>query len=139
MSATNTPLPDFEGPPVVEVALAIQFKRLERLRAAHLGLLWSKFRDRGFPRTEDHGPLEPASERFDRNAVQPQLGIDVRVFDVPPLPRVWFLNEGGTQLIQFQPDRFVERQPVDLVVAAALAKAFSRPRGVAPLALGRQL
>ena len=107
MSAPTPPLPDFERPPVIEVALSVQFKRLEALRSAHLGLLWAKFRPEGFPRTEDHAPLEPAFERFDPNLLRTQLGIEVRASDLPPLPRVWFLNEAGSELIQIQRDRFV--------------------------------
>jgi uncharacterized protein (TIGR04255 family) len=104
MSPTATP--EFDHPPVIEVALSVQFRRLERLRSAHLGSLWAKFRHR-LPRTEDYAPLEPAFERFDQNRAQPKLGVEVRAYDVPPLPRAWFLNEGGTELIQVQPDRFV--------------------------------
>src|ERR1700691_5158974 len=103
---STTPPPEFVRPPVIEVALSVQFRRLERLRSAHLGSLWAKFRHR-FPRTEDYAPLEPAFERFDQNRNQPKLGGEVRAYDVPPLPRAWFLNEGGTELIQVQPDRFV--------------------------------
>jgi uncharacterized protein (TIGR04255 family) len=98
--------PEFDHPPVIEVALSVQFKRLEHLRSAHLGSFWAKFQHR-FPRTEDHAPLEPSFEKFDQSRNQPKLGVEVRAFDVPPLPRAWFLNEGGTELIQIQPDRFV--------------------------------
>jgi uncharacterized protein (TIGR04255 family) len=106
MSEPPAQPPEFGQPPVVEVALSVQFKRLEHMRSAHLGLLWDKFRHQ-FPRTEDYGPLPPAYERFDQSPTQPQLGVEIRAYDVPPLPRAWFLNEGGTELIQIQPDRFM--------------------------------
>src|SRR5208283_4945721 len=106
MAALTTQTPEFDRPPVIEVALSVQFKRLDQLRSAHIGLLWSRFRKR-FPRTEDHGPLQPAFETFDRKPTQLQLGVEVQTYDVPPLPRAWFLNETGTELVQVQPDRFI--------------------------------
>jgi uncharacterized protein (TIGR04255 family) len=100
-------LPDFERPPVVEVALSLQFRPLELLRSAHLGLLWSGFRNTGFSRVEDHGELEPVFEDFDAKP-SPRIGVRMRAFDdAPPLPRIWFLNESQNELIQFQRDRFI--------------------------------
>ena len=65
-SGTMTPtLPDFERPPVVQVALSLQLRPLELLRSAHLGLLVSVFRSERFPRIEDRGELEPVFEAFD--------------------------------------------------------------------------
>jgi len=98
-------LPDFERPPVVEVVLSVQFEGLETLRTAHLGLLWAEFRDR-FPKTEEQGPLLSVIERFDRPSA-PQVGLRVETMFTPPVPRIWFLNESGTELIQVQTDRFI--------------------------------
>lgn len=97
-------LPDFSDPPVVEVALGVQFEPLE-LRSAHIGLWWQKIRDR-FPRIEEQAPLDPAIERFG----VPRARVAKLRFEMttkPPVPRSWFLNEEGTELIQLQPDRFV--------------------------------
>jgi uncharacterized protein (TIGR04255 family) len=99
--------PDFERPPVIEVALSLQFRPLELLRSAHLGLMWSNFRSEGFSRVEDHGELEPVFEDFDAKP-SPRVGVRMHAFDdAPPLPRIWFLNEGQNELIQFQRDRFI--------------------------------
>ena len=98
-------LPDFEHPPVVEVALAVQFEGLSALRTPQLGLLWERFRDR-FPRVEEHPPLEPVFERFGVRGV-PRGSIQVEMLRKPPVPRCWFLNESGTKLIQVQQDRFM--------------------------------
>jgi uncharacterized protein (TIGR04255 family) len=96
-------LPDFENPPVVEVALSVQFERLTDLHAAHLGLLWSQFKDR-FPRTEEHPPREAVIEQF---GVFSPRRVKVQLQTVMPVPRVWFLNEQSTEIIQLQPDCFV--------------------------------
>jgi hypothetical protein len=79
-------LPDFEKPPVVEVALSLQFRPLELLRSAHLGLLWSVFRSRGFSRVEDYGELEPVFEDFDAKP-SPRVGVRMQDFDDAPLFR----------------------------------------------------
>ena len=101
------PLPEFDQPPVVEVAISLQFKVLEPLRAPYLGLLWSVFRKEGYSRVEEHGELEPAFEEFEANSV-PTVGIRMQTFDdAPPPPRVWFLNEAHNELIQVQRDRLI--------------------------------
>lgn len=104
MKGTGSPLPDFNNPPVVEVALSVQFDPLPDLRTPQLGLLWQEFRD-AFPVTQEHAPLEPITERFDLPRTRSDPRIDFR--ESPPLPRCWFLNAAETELIQVQPDRFV--------------------------------
>lgn len=96
-------LPDFDAPPVVEVSLSVQFDPLPNLRATQIGLLWNQFRDR-FPKTEEHGPIDPQFELFgQQKSTRPRL----ELMETPPLPRFWFLNEAGTELIQVQNDRFI--------------------------------
>lgn len=100
------PLPEFENPPVVEVAIALQFSPLERLSSPHLGLLWGRLKSFGYVVVEEHKALEPAFEEFkpqDRGKVR--VRVDAAA-DQPPA-RVWFLNESGNELIQVQRDRFV--------------------------------
>jgi uncharacterized protein (TIGR04255 family) len=105
MSHRRPPLPDFGNPPVVEVALSVQFERLSALRAAYFGLLWTKFRDT-FPLVEDHPPLDAAIEMFGtRVTPRPPIRF-VHGAQEPPL-RVWFLNQTRTELIQVQQDRLV--------------------------------
>jgi uncharacterized protein (TIGR04255 family) len=96
-------LPDFSNPPVVEVALSVQFERLTELHAAHLGLVWRLFKDR-FPKTEEHPPREVVSEPF---GVFTPPRVRIQLEKGMPIPRVWFLNERGTELIQLQQNCFV--------------------------------
>ncbi|RPI87569.1 MAG: TIGR04255 family protein [Planctomycetaceae bacterium] len=98
-------LPHFENPPLTEVALSLQFETLEGLRTPQIGLVWAQFRDR-FPLTEEHTPLDAIVERFG----VPRAGtaeMRLQMLESPPVPRVWFLQPGGAELIQVQPDRFV--------------------------------
>jgi uncharacterized protein (TIGR04255 family) len=99
-------LPDFSDPPVTETVLSVQFDRLSDLRAAHFGLYWSEIRYR-FPKTEEHGEL-PVQIEQPPDTPQPIVGIQFEALDAPPIPRVWFVDEEGTQLIQVQRDRFIK-------------------------------
>jgi uncharacterized protein (TIGR04255 family) len=102
---TNRSLPDFDNPPLTEVALSVQFESLEQLRTPQIGLLWAEFRTR-FPITQEHAPLDPVVERFGI----PRTGtpeVRLQMLESPPLPRVWFVNSTGTELIQVQKDRFI--------------------------------
>ena len=95
-------LPDFENPPLVEVAISIQFDPLPDLQVPQIGLLWSIFRER-FPKTEQHSPFSPVIEKFGPPS-QPKTQLEIST--IPPAPRCWFLNEDGSELIQVQLDRF---------------------------------
>lgn len=92
-------LPEFDRPPLVEVALAAGFPPQLGLRQAHLGVIWAAFRN-DYPVVQDHPPLEP---------LMPQgvPGFTINITNAPPLHRSWFLSPDGDKLIQVQADRFV--------------------------------
>ena len=104
MSSLDVALPNFTDPPVVEVALAVQFEPLTNLRTPQIGLLWTNFRKR-FPKIEEHLPLDPMMERFGVKG-EPTVRVRLEMRHNPPVPRCWFLNDAGTELIQVQQDRF---------------------------------
>jgi uncharacterized protein (TIGR04255 family) len=96
-------LPNFEQPPVVEVALAVMFEEVN-LRSAQVGLLWQeRFRDR-FPNTEDRPlvalPLERERDRIAIGLTPP--------FEFLALPKIltWLVNPTGTEFLQVQHNRF---------------------------------
>lgn len=103
MSERPESLPEYQRPPVVEVALAVQFDPEPQLRQGHLGLFWSEIIE-NYPKVRDQPPLDPVSERFDDGGV---LTFQLEILDVPPLHRAWFGNDDDTRLIQIQSDRFV--------------------------------
>ena len=96
-------LPDFNKPPVTETILSLQFAPIAKMTAVHVGVLWQRFREQ-FPLVEEHPPLPPISEKF--GPAIPS-GLDIRIEEGPPIPRVWFMNESKTELIQVQTDRFI--------------------------------
>jgi len=96
-------LPDFRKPPVAETALSLQFEAISGLTSAHLGVLWERFRQ-DLPLIEEHSPLPPVFEKFEPPSPSQ---VEVMIEEKPPLPRVWFLNESKTELIQMQSNRFI--------------------------------
>lgn len=98
VTARPSDLPDFEHPPLVEVALSVQFEPLP-LQIRHLAMLWDMCRSE-FPEWHDEVPIAPAFELFGDGSW------DAR-FRSAQLPRALFRNPGGTELKQYQADRFV--------------------------------
>jgi len=109
-------LPEFERPPVAEVVLGIQFDPVVEMAAAHLGAVWGIFRNE-FPKTEDRHPLASTFEKFDAPREKGSVQLNLELGARPPLPRCWFINKIGDEVLQLQPDRFlhnwrkVESQP----------------------------
>lgn len=101
----HLPLPEFKKPPVTEVVLGVQFEQLDSLQTPQLGYIWNSYRDR-FPQTEEQPPLEPMVEQFGARTGRRQ-GVRLMFSPAPTRPRLWFLNEDGTELVQVQHDRFV--------------------------------
>jgi len=56
-------------------------------------------------RFSEQPPVNPVFETFGKTSRPQQASIEI--LPSPPLPRLWFLNEDESQLIQFQADRFV--------------------------------
>lgn len=104
-SSPQGDLPKFDKAPVTEVALSLQFDPLPRLQIHHFGLLWKLYEAR-YPKVESHPPIDRTIEVFQREPVfQPAVTFEL----VNPFmtPRVWFLSETGSELLQIQRDRFI--------------------------------
>ncbi|MGH7924592.1 MAG: TIGR04255 family protein [Candidatus Binatus sp.] len=102
MTGNGSPLPEFSRPPLVEVALSVQFEPIA-LHAAHFGLFWQRIRSR-FPKTSEQPPLPPVIERF---GVMPLLQQQVQFGMGMLLPRCWFTNDEDSELLQLQSDRLI--------------------------------
>ncbi len=99
-------LPEFDNPPVSEVVLSVQFSELQKYRLIHVGLLWDRFRRSGFNDFSEHLPLEQRYETFGPQET-PQPKLKIITSKEMPMPRFWFIKEGGNELVQVQADRFV--------------------------------
>lgn len=95
-------LPDFDRPPLVEVAIGLQFEALPQIRQGHLGLFWAQIRDK-YPNTRDLPPLPFGREDLEGDGPV----FTFQVTDVPELHRAWFLSDDETMLVQVQSDRLV--------------------------------
>jgi uncharacterized protein (TIGR04255 family) len=95
-------LPDFASPPLVEVAISVQFDPLANYGQVWAGKIWDLFRDR-FEIVHEQLPLQPAFETFGGPA---RPSIKVGFSQAPLHARLWFLNKDQTELLQFQNDRF---------------------------------
>jgi uncharacterized protein (TIGR04255 family) len=98
-------LPDYNRPPVVEVVLSVQFAELQGYQTLHGALLWdNKFRS-AYPRFVEQPPLEPSFEVF--GPQEPAARFEIKQMPMLPLPRLWFINEQDTELVQVQANRFI--------------------------------
>ncbi len=95
-------LPDFESPPLNEVVLGVQFNPPKGYRQINAGEVWGLFRSE-FSEVEEREPLAPVFETFGR----PTSGVQFRMMAGPSHARFWFVRPDGTELIQFQQDRFL--------------------------------
>ena len=101
-------LPDFDRPPLVEVVLGVQFSDLTDYRTHHAGLLWDKHFRADFPRCVERHPIAAIFETFGAvSQGQPRLQVQVLEAPGPVVPRLWFINDGDTELVQIQADRFL--------------------------------
>lgn len=93
LTTSATKLPSYKKPPVNEVVCGFAFAPIAEFRIPYIGLLWERFR-KEYPLIEHALPL--TSER----------GLPFDSVTGLPLPRVWFIDNTETRLIQFQADRF---------------------------------
>lgn len=97
--------PDFIRPPVVEVALSVQFAPLRAMTTAHVARYWAAVQDR-FPDWTEAHPIEPVVELFGAPQVAlPRFALSVEG-GLPP-HRALFQDANGAELVQVQRDRFV--------------------------------
>jgi uncharacterized protein (TIGR04255 family) len=99
--AASASLPEYERPPVVEVALGVQFQPIVKFRAPHVGLLWEEWRD-DYPILDEVPPLDPTVEQ---EGPTPRTRFEIT--SLPPMMRYWFLSEDGSRLLQVQRDRII--------------------------------
>ena len=100
----NKVLPEYALPPVVEVALAIEFEQPVKFRSPDLGRLadaWS-----GWPVVEERSVLPPMDPPGDDDDLLDDL-LGALIGDDDPPPRLWLQNHAGDGVVQIQHDRLV--------------------------------
>jgi uncharacterized protein (TIGR04255 family) len=94
-------LPEFDNPPVVEVAVGVQFLPIPDLHGLALAPLRELWRA-SYPKIQEQPPLAPAIEGSPSFLPQLQL----RMVSTPAV-RQWFLSDDETELVQVQTDRLL--------------------------------
>lgn len=92
---------ELTNPPVVEMALGVQFHPLFHLRGIVLGGLRDRWRET-YPHVEEQPPLPPSIE----GPVGPGINLQIG-FGPVPNARYWFVSETSADIIQLQNDRIV--------------------------------
>ena len=107
MPKSLNPQPDFENPPVSEVAISVSFIPLEKWRAPHAGLYWGRVAN-SYPKTEVHPPVPAIREKFGADYWISPKNVQLQVLgEGADVTRTWFLSEDESRLIQLQRDRFI--------------------------------
>jgi len=99
----RTDLPKYAKPPVVEVAMSVQFDELADFKLVHFGQLWNYYRER-YPKTENHPPLGSVIELFGKQGPERAT---LSVESGYPVGRCWYKSDDALRLVQIQPDRFI--------------------------------
>lgn len=95
----------FDRPPIHEVAISAQFRRLTKMTTAHVGSIWARAFQSGFPKVEEHDPIANVTETFDQDVARlPRIKF---MTQVGTQVRTWFVGKTGHELVQVQADRFV--------------------------------
>ena len=101
-SVVNVASPTFDRPPLVEVALGIEFVPLADFGAIQMGRLADRWSEH-FPNVQEHPPLPPNPPI---GLADPANGGLIVNMGAPGI-RLWLLNEKQDQLVQVQRDRLV--------------------------------
>jgi uncharacterized protein (TIGR04255 family) len=106
MSDHQSPLPDYERPPVIEVIYGMQFLPIAEWRTPLVGALWQAIKE-DYPKFKEMPLLAPVFERFDQ-IVPSEQGVQgkIELLDSAPLPRMFFLDNDEHWVMQVQNDRF---------------------------------
>jgi uncharacterized protein (TIGR04255 family) len=99
-------LPDYDKPPLNELAVGVHFGPLNGWQSTHVGQFWTEIA-KEFPATEDQTPI------FDVTEVP-----GVQVLNMPPLRRTFMISEDQNFVIQLQESRFLfnwrRKKPTDV-------------------------
>jgi uncharacterized protein (TIGR04255 family) len=99
-------LPDYDKPPLEEIAVGVHFEPLSSWQTRHVGQFWGEV-SKDYPSTEDQPPI------FDI-----ERGPRFEILQLPPLRRTYLVSRDQTFVIQLQESRFLvnwrKRQPSDI-------------------------
>jgi len=91
---------DWKRPPLIEVALAVQFEPIQKLTGAHLGRFWLTLGDKEYPNSQEAQPINIVEQDFREELEYAPPGIEV----VPASRenRFRFSSADETRMVQIQ-------------------------------------
>lgn len=102
---SGIPTSPLSASPLLEMTLSVQFASLASLRTLHLGLLWSRIRER-YPTYSDGPAIAPVFEMFGGPFNSSQQHFSFQLMGMP-VPRVIFESADHAFLLQMQQDRIM--------------------------------
>ena len=102
MPISGTPTPSFSRPPLVEVALGVEFSPVSGFGAVALVKLADRLHGR-YPIVQEYSPLPPNPPI----GLDDQIGGGLVVSMGAPSIRLWLLSQEQDQLLQVQRDRLI--------------------------------
>jgi len=97
-------LPDYDEPPLTEVALGVQFAPVSEYKSVYSSKVWELFKE-DFPKLQEFPLAETQFETFGGINVQPSFQLQV---GAPPVGSLlWFISNDENHILQFQPNRLV--------------------------------
>lgn len=97
-------LPDYNRPPIDEVAIAVQFPIIENLTEDDLREFWRDLQEE-YPLAQSQPRLEGPIEQEDDTPSAPTMQFSVGFL---PQGRLWFVNQNDDILVQVQNTRFIQ-------------------------------
>lgn len=103
MTSRPDNLPDYELPPVIEVAFSVQYQQdIAGFSMAQAGRFWVDLGPE-FSRVTEAPPIQPAVERAEGTV----KGFQIEISNLPPSRRIQLVHHDEGWVIQLQPDRFL--------------------------------
>ena len=97
-------LPEFDNPPINELVLGVQFAPQPGYSQIHAGDVWRLFKDK-YPLVQEYPALQPVFETFGQPTMQQSFNFELHAGGNHD--RFWFMTQDGSELLQFQQDRFL--------------------------------
>src|ERR1035437_8819995 len=100
-------LPSFKKPPVIETAISVQFKSVDGLTNAHLGLFWDRHLREAYPKVVDAELITPQTEVFGENIRRRLRLPSFRIGPSEAAMRLQMISEDDQTMVQIQNGRLV--------------------------------
>jgi uncharacterized protein (TIGR04255 family) len=101
-----TNLPEFDQPPVSEMALGVQFAPITGFTSGHYGWFWKLYLGSIWTKAQDANRLVPQFEKFDEKEMWQVPSPPIVIQNLQHADRILFINDDDDRIIQLQNDRF---------------------------------